>query len=338
MIRIIIALIMLAALGREANADADAVPAVPRLKQLVTVTSEIVRIGDLVQNAGAAADIPVFRAPDLGQTGTVAVDRVAAALRPHNVAGLDTGGLTEVVVTRLSRAITVHDITQRIARAFAGQFGFGQAKNLSVILDRDVHIMHVEASTTADLAVARMRVDPHSGRFDVTFSLPGSAVARRLPLRFTGTVTETVETATLSRSVRAGEVLKASDVVVERRRKSEVGGEALGADQAVGFAAKRPLRGGQVIRPADLMKPQVVQRNEAVTIVYQVPGILLTIRGKALEAGAVGDIVSVLNIQSNRTIQGTVSGPGRITMAVATPLVAAAAEPSRNDPERLRTQ
>ena len=47
---------------------------------------EIVRIGDLVENAGAAADVPMFRAPDLGQTGAVPVARVAdarAALRHH---------------------------------------------------------------------------------------------------------------------------------------------------------------------------------------------------------------------------------------------------------------
>jgi flagella basal body P-ring formation protein FlgA len=338
MIRIVVALAMLAALGRGANAEASAAPAVPRLKELVTVTSEVVRIGDLVENAGAAADIPVFRAPDLGQTGTVQVARIAEALRPHAMEGLDTGGLTEVVVTRLSRAITGAEIVERIARAFAGQFGFGEAPNLSVILDRNVHVMHVEASTATDLTVARMNIDPRSGRFDVAFELTGSAVARRMPLRFTGTVTETVETATLARSVRAGEVIKASDVLMERRRKSEINGEGLSADQAVGLAAKRPLRGGQVVRPADLMKPQVVQRNEAVTIVYKVPGVVLTVRGKALEVGSVGDIIGVLNVQSNRTIQGTVTGPGRIAIAGTAPLVAAAVAPARDDPERHRIQ
>ena len=76
-----------------------------------------------------------------------------------------------------------------------------------------------------------------------------------------------------------------------------------------------PSRAAQPARrcaPTDLIKPQVVQRNEAVTIDYEVPGIMLTVRGKALEAGAVGDVVGVLNIQSNRTVQATVIGPGRV--------------------------
>jgi len=334
MIRIIIALTMLAALGREAGSEVAA----PRLKELVTVNSEIVRIGDLVENAGAAADIPVFRAPDLGHTGTVQVSRIADALRHHDITGLDTGGLTGVVVTRLSRAITGKEIADRIARALAGQFGFGEAKNLSIIMDRDIHILHVESTVTADFAVSRMNVEPRTGRFDITFDLPGSVVSRRRPLRLTGTVSETVETTTLARAIRPGEIIKASDLQVERRPKAEVGGDAIGAERVVGLTAKHPLRGGQALKLADLMKPQVVQRNEAVTIVFEVPGIMLTVRGKALEAGALGDVVGVLNTQSNRTIQATIAGPGRVVIAATTPFVSAAVAPSLDDPAPSQTQ
>ena len=189
----------------------------PRLKELVTVTSEVVRIGDLVENAGAGADVPVFRAPDLGQTGAVPVPRIAEALRPYDIADLDTDGLSEVVVTRLSRAITAKDIADRIARAVAGQFGFGDAQNLAVIVDRDIRVLHVEATATADLVVTRMNVDPRTGRFDIAFELPGSALSRRLPLRFTGTASEMIEVATLTRSLRPGEIIKGSDVTIERR-------------------------------------------------------------------------------------------------------------------------
>lgn len=329
MIRIVLALAMLVALGREAIAA-------PRLKELVAVSSDIVRIGDLVDNAGAAADVPVFRAPDLGQTGAVPVAQITDALRPYDVTGIDSRGLSEVIVTHLSRAIAPKDIAERIARAFAGQYGFGEdPRNLSIVLDRQARIMHVEPNVTGDLAVARMSVEPRTGRFDITFELPGSAAARRLPLRFTGSVTETVETATLLRAVRPGQVIKTSDVALERRPKIDVAGDGLSVEQAVGLAAKTPLRGGQALRSGDLMRPHVVQRNEAVTLSYQVPGIMLTVRGKALDAGAVGDVVGVLNIQSNRTIQATVTGPGRVALAAAMPLMASAA-PDESTPPRTQ--
>ena len=60
-----------------------------RLKPQVTVSSDIVRIGDLVENAGVAANTPVFRAPDLGQTGAVPVRQLLDAVRPYGLIAVD---------------------------------------------------------------------------------------------------------------------------------------------------------------------------------------------------------------------------------------------------------
>jgi flagellar basal body P-ring formation protein FlgA len=327
MMRIIATLCVLLAFVQEIPAQ-SAPPTELRLKELVAVSSEVVRIGDLVERAGAAAGIAVFRAPDLGHTGSVPVARVAEALRQHGIDRIDADGLYEVVVTRLSRPITGDEIKGRIARAFAGQFGFGDADNLAVILDREVRVLHVEAVATGDFVITRMNAEPRTGRFEVAFELPGSAAARRLPLRFTGTVTELVQTATLARSVKAGEIIKASDVVLGRKPKLEVGAETFAdTEQAIGLAAKSALRVGQSLRPSDLIKAQVVQRNEAVTIVYSAPGVALTVRGKAAEAGALGDTINVVNVQSNRTIQGTIIGPGRVSIAAAIPQIASVETP-----------
>ena len=76
------------------------------------------------------------------------------------------------------------------------------------------------------------------------------------------------------------------------------------------------------------MKPDTIQRNEQVTLVYEVPGISLTVRGKALEGGAEGDVISVLNEQSKRTVQGLIVGPGRVLMDSRVPRIAANLPPS----------
>src|SRR5581483_166045 len=181
---------------------------------------------------------------------------------------------------------------------------------------------------SADLVVTRLSVEPRSGHFVIAFDVPGSEVARRMPLRFSGTATETVDAAVLTRSVARGEILRASDVVVDRRPRTEVGGDAVGIKQAIGLATRRPLAAGHALNHADLVKPQVVQRNEPITIIYEIPGIALTVRGKALEAGAIGDVISVVNTQSNRTLQGTVAGPGRVTIMAPLPRLAVADIPA----------
>ena len=85
MIRIaIVTLALLLALGREAAAQDAA--AAPRLKELVAVTSEIVRIGDLVENAGAAPSIAgVPRARSRPDRHACRSRASIEALRPHDI-------------------------------------------------------------------------------------------------------------------------------------------------------------------------------------------------------------------------------------------------------------
>ncbi len=87
---------------------------------------------------------------------------------------------------------------------------------------------------------------------------------------------------------------------------------------AIGLAARHPLRPGQLLYAADLMKPQIVQRNDTVTLTYEAPGLMLTLRGQAQDAGALGDTIGVLNPQTKRVVQGVVSGPGRVSAASTT--------------------
>lgn len=285
----------------------------PALKPAVTIVGEIVRIGDLVENAGAAANVAIFRAPDLGQTGRVALDRVIEAVLPHEIVNLETRGLTEVVVTRASAAITPKDIEARITQALAGRQRNTNASNLTLTFDHEARTVHIEPGT--ELRMARMTFDPRSGRFDVLFEQPGT----RTLIRFTGTYAETFEAAVLSRPIAAGEVLRAADVTIARRPKAEFAANIISsADQAIGLAPRRAMRPGDVLRQSDLSKPELVARNDNVTITFQVPGITLTMRGKALEGGAHGDTINVLNVQSKRSIQATIAGPGHVIVAATT--------------------
>jgi flagella basal body P-ring formation protein FlgA len=83
--------------------------------------------------------------------------------------------------------------------------------------------------------------------------------------------------------------------------------------------ARRQLRAGQALKIADLAKPDLVQRDQSVTLIYDAPGLYLTVRGKALDGGTEGDVVNVLNLQSKRTVSGVVTGRGQVSISVATP-------------------
>jgi flagella basal body P-ring formation protein FlgA len=296
----------------------------PKLRLEAIVTSDLVRIGDLVDNAGAVADIAIFRAPDLGQTGIVPASLVVEAVRPHQIVGLDTRGIAEISVTRASRKIGYKEIEARLLRALSAQYGIAESANLAVVFDNEVRSLHVEPSSTTELRVQRLNYEPRTGRFDVSFELPGHAAVRISLLRYSGSIVETFEAAVPTRAIAAGETLNKTNLVIARRPKSEFSADAVFEPaQAVGHTARRGLRPGQVVRMSDLSKAEVIRRNEDVTISYRVPGIMLSMRGQALETGAVGDVINVLNVQSKKTIRATIAGPGSVTVAATAMMIAA---------------
>jgi flagella basal body P-ring formation protein FlgA len=337
--RLILTAALLALPATAAAQSAESLmPQAPSLRAQIVVASDLVRIGDLVDHPGAAADVAVFRAPDLGETGSVPAERVAEALRRHGVIALDLKGLTEVSVTRAGRAITQADIEARIIAALSAQHLTGDATSIAITFDRVVDTLHVEPKIAADLAVTRLTYDPRSRRFDAALDLPGSQVTRRHPLRFTGTALETTSVVVLARAVARGEVLSAADVTIQRRPKTEAAADAIREGDAVaGLSARHALRAGTILRRTELMKPELVARNETVTLVYEIPGMTLTVRGTAQEAGAEGDVVNALNVQSKRVVQGVVTAPGRVVVTTSSPRAVAQARRSvaaLNSPNR----
>ncbi len=326
---VFLATALLAAATATASAQVrDDVIAAPVLRASVTVSGELVRIGDVIDNAGTSGQIAIYRAPDLGTTGTLPAAQVLSALRAHQVIGVDTRDVREIQVTRLARTILPNEIELAVASALEHRNGLGEAANLSLTFDRDIADIKLEASNSGAMQPASVRYEPRNNRFDVTLEIANDNVSMPTRLRFTGTAIETVEAAVLARGIERNEVIKSSDVVIERRPKAEAGADAAARDRAVGMQARKQLRAGQALRIADLAKPDLVQRDQSVTLIYETPGLYLTIRGKALEGGTEGDVVNVLNLQSKRTVSGVVTGRGLVSVAVATPRLPAAAETS----------
>ena len=292
----------------------------PVLRASVEVTSDLVRIGDLVENASPfKATIAVFRAPDLGETGTVPTARVLEALRPHDVLAVNTGGLSQISVTRASRVIGVSEIRRRIAALLAERMRIADPTNVTIISDTPLQAIHVDPAETEPLMPLRISLE-RGGRFDIQFKNENER-----PMRITGAAREAYDTLVATRTLNRGEILRDSDVTIEKRSKAEIQGDPIGDPAvAIGMAIQQALRPGQPIRGSDLAKPQLVKRGEPVVLHYRVPGITLTVRGKAEEGGALGDTVNITNVQSKRAVQGIVSGHGQVTVMSLTPLLTSA--------------
>jgi flagella basal body P-ring formation protein FlgA len=310
-------------------AEAQATP--PALKAEAVVSGDLVRIGDILENAGTLASQPIFRAPELGASGTIQVHRVMEALRAHGIVVFDTRNITEVLVSRASRSVTLSDLGRVVAEAAAKRYEIANASDLSVTFDAHMKPLQVEPNLSETPRVVSVVVDQRNNRFEAIVDMPGSLALRRSPVRMTGTLIETAEVVTLARPISRGETIRDSDIITERLPRADVMTDALSKpEQVVNQAARRALRAGQAMRAADLMKPQIVSRDDAVTIIFRTKAITLTLRGKAMGNGAEGETISVLNPQSKRIVQATVTAPGVVTVTEhVSPLNTASIENNR---------
>jgi flagella basal body P-ring formation protein FlgA len=110
-----------------------------------------------------------------------------------------------------------------------------------------------------------------------------------------------------------------------RVRASTLRGEvARQPAQAVGLALRRQAIPGQPVLLSDLTRPLVVTKGARVAMQLVAPGLMLLTQGQAMEAGAMGERIQVLNTASRAVVEAEVVGPDRVRVAPnSVPLMAA---------------
>ena len=275
-----------------------------RLKAEATVAGDVVRLGDLVENAGESAHIALFSAPALGAAGTIRAERIAEAARELGLAGFDAADLKAVVVRRASVTAAMEGIHTRIRKQLAERDA--SALDAPVALDRPLTEAELTKATTGPMEIEEM--DLRSGRFLLRF---GTGPAS---LRLRGTADLRFDLPVLARPLARGDVIAATDLTMEKRSRRELpAGTVSEPAQLIGTVARRALSPGQPLKQGDIATPDLVDRNQLVTVTYEVPGMSLTLRGRALASGVLGSVVAVQNGTSKKTIEAVVTGPGRVT-------------------------
>ncbi|WP_336486622.1 flagellar basal body P-ring formation chaperone FlgA [Methylobacterium nigriterrae] len=287
-----------------------------RLRGDVTARGDILNLGDLVEGAPQeAGQRPLFRAPALGSTGTIQARRIVEAVAALGLGTVETGGRVQIAVQRAVRRVGAPEIEAALKRGLETAFGL-DPRNLSIRLDGEAPALLAPVDLNGQAAALDVTYEPRSRRVTGLISLG----ERQASLRVSGLVVEMRDVAVLARTVSRGEPVTAADVTLERRpREGSPPDAQSGVADVAGEVAQRTLSAGSVLRTGDTAPPELVNRGEAVTIVYETPGIALSIRGMANESGRLGATVNVINSASKKVLQATVVGPGRVSVGPTAP-------------------
>jgi flagella basal body P-ring formation protein FlgA len=112
-----------------------------------------------------------------------------------------------------------------------------------------------------------------------------------------------------------GDVIKDTNLV-DRDVSADLPASTLAAIDSrsaiVGKIARRTLLPGLPIPPSAISDPKAVVNGAEVRLLYEDGSLVITAYGTALQAGSVGEIISVRNLRSGLTVSGSVQADGSV--------------------------
>lgn len=287
------------------------------LRGSIMVEGEIVRLGDIFAEAGPRAEVAVANAPAPGRRIVLDYRWLGEVARVNGVTWQPTSRFDRAVVERAGRTVGMDEILEALRPAFpAGAIDRNGEIDLA---QRNLEIT-VALDAPATIEVRNLVYTASSGRFSATVVAGGDhPSAQRWPV--SGRIYQTVSLPAPRRPIAPGEVIAAHDLqwITVRDDGGRID-QIADMKRLVGMTPRYRLRPGDPVRPSDIRAPVVVERDSTVLITLRTANMTLTAQGRAVEDGAQGETIRIVNSQSKKTIEATVAGPGTVVVSLVAAL------------------
>jgi flagella basal body P-ring formation protein FlgA len=273
-----------------------------------TLHDSVVRLSDLFDGLGRAKDAVLGPAPVPGRSLVLEAPQLAAIARRYGLLWRPAGVADRVLLERPGRPVAREEVLD-LLREELGRLGLDPEADLELA---DFAPPMVPVASLPHLALERPDLDAASGRFAATLAVTAGEMPA-LRLRLSGRAVPMVPVVVAARRLGMGEVLRAEDLRLARiRAERRRPGMAQHPAEIIGQRLRRPAGAGQPLSLADLGPAPAVERHAPVTMVLEVPGLRLTMRGRALEAAPQGGRLPVMNLASRLVVEAEAIGPGLV--------------------------
>ena len=281
------------------------------LKERSMIETNMITLGDIFHDLPRDAGRILGPAPRPGHDMVLnarTLMRIAIALdlpwRPNSSGDYVVLSRAATVIENdlIEDALRKSFIKKEIGEKFDIKFSEGTPE---IILPKDME---------PSVEVSHLNYNKNSKWFTATFVAP----SQENPLQVTkvsGRIDPLVSIPTLRTPLRAGDIIGMRDIEMKDISVRHLKGDpVLDAQDLIGMTPRRFLHAGAPIRGNEIEPPQIVERGDSITMVFRNAGLELTASGKALQNGAKGDIISVVNASSNRTIDALITGEREVTV------------------------
>ncbi len=310
-----LALSIIAALSIEfsATTPADSDAAEVRLMASSKASEGDLRLVEVAQISGASRrvrrrleDVFLGPGPLTGEIIRISRKKVADSIRSAGVENVTLTGAREIRVRNAKRVLSqgemVSAVRSYLKTRLINRRGDVEIKTITVprqkvILPTDENIQLVVQAPANSRFIGRTPL--------ILRVIRGSSEIRRIWV--TAEIAVYTEVPVAVRPIRSRERLKASDFEMQRRDMLSLPSDVVTSIEALESAtAVRLLSPGDVVRKSAVKYPYLVKRGHLVRVLARRGKLSIMAIGKALDAGRRGDVIRVINIDSNKPIHARV--------------------------------
>lgn len=274
------------------------------------ISDDYIRLGDIFDGV-KNADYVLGPAPQPGKDMILnarTLYKIASAL---DVEWQPANSAEQIVLRREAVVVPQSDITAALQEKIHAS---GVSDSFSVTYTNTVNDIVLPAGLDRALEVTAFNFDPQNDSFNAVVVSPSADnPVKRVPL--SGRIESLVQVPVLKNTLRNGDIIGALDIdYIELPAFKLSNGTLLKEEDIVNMTPRRVTVAGKPLISNDLEQPRMVERGDVITLIFADGPMQLTVKGKSLQTGAVGDTIRVSNTDSNKNLQGIVTAHREVTI------------------------
>jgi len=279
------------------------------LKNNVTVDGSVIYASDLFDGIAENHDAVLGNSPAPGKTmmiGALTLDRVA---KLYDIDWSPSSGSDQVIVTRSAQVLSGDTLANPLREALAAR---GVVAPFDVLIGNVAPSMTLPGDAPATVEVTQLNYTPGRDVFTAVLVAPSASNALAT-LSISGTIEKIMQVPVLKSSLKSGDVIGSTDIEwIDMPVRQMVRDTVADADVLIGKTPVRYVDAGSPVRVRDITAPQLVARGDEVMVQFTQGTLILTTRGKAMQPGAEGDVIRVVNLSSNQSVRGLITGDKQV--------------------------
>lgn len=280
------------------------------LRPEAIITGDYIKLGDIFEGTKNAEYI-LGPAPAPGKDMVLnarTLYKIAAAL---DIDWSPSSSAEQIVLKRESSVIPETEIGNAI-EAKLKESGVEDKFTLHFMTAPGNIVLPANADTT--LEITAFNFDAQKDNFNAVIVAPSAAnPVKRISV--SGRIDRLVAVPVLKNSLKNGDIIGAMDIdFIDIPNNRVANGTILDEKDLMNMTPRRVLHGGKPVIINELEHPKMVDRGDAITLIFANGPMMLTVKGKSMQAGALGDTVRVSNTDSNKNLSGVVTAHREVTV------------------------